>query len=46
MWDEISYPFPNFNGSTVDIWEWISNFTPHFPEYVVTIHAGIKVKPC
>ena len=24
-WDEITYPFPNFNGCTVEIWEWISN---------------------
>ena len=20
MWDEITYPFPNFNGCTVDVW--------------------------
>ena len=26
--DEISYPFPNFNGCTVEIWEWISKFQP------------------
>ena len=25
----IIYPIPNFNGATVEIWEWISNFTPH-----------------
>ena len=30
VWDEISYPFPNFNGSTVEAWEWISNFIPHY----------------
>ena len=24
MWDEITYPFPNFNGATVEVWEWIS----------------------
>ena len=23
VWDEITYPFPNFN----EVWEWISNFT-------------------
>ena len=28
--DEITYPFPNFNGATVEVWESISNFTPHF----------------
>ena len=26
MWDEITYPFPNFIGCTVEVWEWISNF--------------------
>ena len=20
VWDEITYPFPNFNGATVEIW--------------------------
>ena len=28
-WDEITYPFPNFNGGTVEVWEWINNFIPH-----------------
>ena len=28
MWDDITYPFPNFNGCTVEVWEWISNFIP------------------
>ena len=28
MWDEITYPFPNFNGCTVEVWEWISHFIP------------------
>ena len=35
VWDEIIYPFPNFNG-TVEVWEWTSNFTPHFTGYVIT----------
>ena len=26
MWDKITYLFPNFNGATVEVWEWISNF--------------------
>ena len=30
VWDLIIYPFPNFNGCTVEVWEWISNFSPHF----------------
>ena len=27
VWDEITYPFPSFNGCTVEVWDWISNFT-------------------
>ena len=26
LWDEITYPFPNFNGETVGVWKWINNF--------------------
>ena len=36
MWDEITYPFPNFNGATVEVWEWISYFIPHFTGHVIT----------
>ena len=36
MCDDISYPFPNFNGTAVEAWEWISNFIPHFTTYVIT----------
>ena len=36
VWDEISYPFPNFNSCTVEVWEWISNFIPHFTMDVIT----------
>ena len=25
-WDEITYPFSNFNDATIEVWEWISNF--------------------
>ena len=28
-WSEVIYPFPNFNGGTVEVWEWISNFIQH-----------------
>ena len=27
VWDEITYPFSNFNGETVEVSEWISKFT-------------------
>ena len=30
VWDEITYPFPIFNGATIEGWEWISNFISHF----------------
>ena len=36
MWDEISYPFPNFSGCTVEVWEWISNFIPQFMIAAIT----------
>ena len=36
VWDEITYPFPNFNAATVEVWEWISTFTPHFILSVIT----------
>ena len=34
--DEITYPFPNFNGATVEVWKWISNFIPCFIIDVIT----------
>ena len=36
MGDEITYPFPNFNGFSVEVWEWIKNFIPHFIIDVIT----------
>ena len=30
VWDNVAYPFPNFNGFTIEVWEWINNFLPHF----------------
>ena len=30
VWDELSYPFPNFDGATVEIWDWINNFIPRY----------------
>ena len=30
VWDEITYPFPNFNGYTIEVWEWVSNIISHF----------------
>ena len=28
--DDITYPFPNFNDSTAEVWDRLSNFIPHF----------------
>ena len=36
VWDEITYPPPNFNSCTVEVWEWISNFIPHSPGCIIT----------
>ena len=36
MWDEITYPFLNFKGATVEVEEWISNSIPHFTGRVIT----------
>ena len=30
VWDEIIYSFPTFNGCTVEVWDGISYFIPHF----------------
>ena len=35
MWNEIIDLFPNFNGVTVEIWEWISNLIPHITKHVI-----------
>ena len=29
VWDENTHPFPNFNGCSVAVWEWISCFILH-----------------
>ena len=36
VWDEITYPFPNFNGFPIEVWEWMSNFIPQFIMDVIT----------
>ena len=45
VWDEISYPFPNFNGATVEVWEWVRNAIALVMIDVI-IPAVIKVNPC
>ena len=36
VWDEITYPFLNFNGCTVEVKEWIGNFILHFVMDVIS----------
>ena len=36
VWDEITYPFPNFNGATIVVWEWMNNFIPHFTRHAIS----------
>ena len=43
MWYEITYPFPNFNGTTVEVWEWISNLIPYFTGMWRPVHAMINL---
>ena len=43
---EWNYPFPNFHGATVQVWEWISNFIPHFIMNVITYPCLIQISPC
>ena len=45
-WGEIIYPFSNFNGGTIEVWGWVSYFTPHLPWIWLFIHAEIKVNLC
>ena len=30
VWGEIIYTCLNFNVETLEVWEWVSNFMPHF----------------
>ena len=39
VWYETTYSFLNFNGCTIEVWEWISNFIPHFMMRVINIRA-------
>ena len=40
VWDEITYPFPNFNGAAVEVWGWISDVISHF--MISVIHPSTK----
>ena len=38
VWYEIIYPLSNSNGATDEVWEWISNFIPHFTGHVISLN--------
>ena len=43
VWDYIIHSFPNCNGATVEVCEWISNFIAHFTGWV-NIELRLKLK--
>ena len=44
VWDDITHPFPNFKGCTVEVWEWISNFIPYCARPIITYpFLGLKL---
>ena len=45
VWDEITYPFPNFNGCTVEVWGWISNFITHFIGHMIAYPCWNSIDP-
>ena len=43
VWDEITYPFPNFKSASTEVGEWINNSIPHFTGHVITSMLGLKL---
>ena len=41
VWDQITYPFADFSGRTIESWEWISNFISHFTGHMNTYAQGL-----
>ena len=44
VWDEIIYPFLNFNDAAVAVQEWISNFILHCTGHMITYPCSYKKK--
>ena len=42
--DESNYPFPNFNGCTMEVWEWTSNSAPHDIIDLITLRQAMIVQ--
>ena len=43
MFNRITYPQQNFNGTTVKVWKWINNFIPHFTIDDISSIMGFKL---
>ena len=46
VWCEITYPCPNFDGTTVEIWNGQAVSSHTLLGVWLLIHVGIQVKPC
>ena len=42
-WDKITYPIPNFNECTIEVWEWINNFSLHLRMIYLSM-IGLKLQ--
>ena len=45
MWDQIIYPYQNFDDATFEVWTWISNFIPHCSGHRLSM-LGLKLNQC
>ena len=44
VWGEMTYSFQNVNGTTVEVWEWISDFIPYLTVHMITWPScGLKL---
>ena len=43
VWGEITYPFPSLNGTTGEVWDRISNFTPDVVMYEAKFGNGLVI---
>ena len=46
MSDEITYPFSNFNDATLEVWERMSNLSPHFVKDMISYPCWELGKLC
>ena len=47
VWNEITYPFCNFKGATIEVWEWISDFIWEWiSDFISHITGHVITYPC